>query len=52
MVQGLIPYEKAENNEQRYIRVLAEHKDVLPQKIQDTLRGWIKDREESSIEIR
>jgi acyl-CoA thioesterase len=51
-VLGLIPYDKAESNEERYIRVLSEHGDTLPKKVQEVLRGWIKDREESSIEIR
>jgi hypothetical protein len=52
VVQGLIPYEKAELNEARYLRVLHDLEDVLPQKAKDGLRDWIRDRVESSIEVR
>lgn len=52
VVQGLIPYEKAELNEDRYIRVLHDLDEVLPEKVKDGLREWIRDRSESAIEIR
>lgn len=51
-VQGLIPYEKSEDNEKRYTKALQDFKDVLPDHVKETLQGWIKDRRESSIEIR
>lgn len=52
ITQGLIPYDQAELNESRYIRVLRELDSVLPQKVKDSLQEWIKDRTESAIEIR
>ena len=52
VVQGLIPYDKAELNEDRYIRVLHDLDEVLPEKVKDGLREWIRDRSESAIEIR
>ncbi|UZJ51283.1 hypothetical protein CBS101457_000603 [Exobasidium rhododendri] len=51
-VQGLIPYAKAELNEARYLRVLKDLDAVLPLKVKDALRGWVKDRTDSAIEIR
>lgn len=52
IVQGLTPYEKSEDNEKRYMKALQDFNDVLPDHVKETLRGWIKDRRESSIEIR
>lgn len=51
-VQSLIPYEKAELNENRCIRILHDLGDALPVKVKDGLRRWILERTESPIEIR
>lgn len=51
-VEGLPSYEEAPLNEQRYERLLEEMKDELPEAIKTRLRTFIKDRQESAIEIR
>ncbi|PWN37379.1 Thioesterase/thiol ester dehydrase-isomerase [Meira miltonrushii] len=50
--KGLLTYEEAPLNETRYLRVLKDLDKFLPQKVKDTLHAWIKDRQESAVEIR
>jgi acyl-CoA thioesterase 8 len=51
-VKGLIAYEEAPLTEARYTRVLSELDAVLPDKVKQGLRAWVKDRQESAVEIR
>lgn len=51
-VHGLIPYDEAPLNEMRYRGVLKDLDNVLPDKAKRSLQEWIKDREESAVEIR
>ncbi|KAK0538139.1 acyl-CoA thioesterase [Tilletia horrida] len=39
-------------NEERYIRVLREQGDNVPESIKKILQGWIRDRQQSPVEIR
>lgn len=52
IVEGLPSYEDAPLNEERYLRLLEEMKDHLPEGIKTRLKTWIKDRQDSAIEIR
>jgi acyl-CoA thioesterase 8 len=50
--KGLLSFEEAPLNETRYEKVLKDLDNFLPQKVKDALNAWIKDRQESAVEIR